>query len=59
VAQPLNSLAAATQQGGPSFAVFAKGGNWECMRKFVDPCRVVTNQVAHAASPLTLAKKRK
>src|SRR5579864_2108094 len=36
-----------------------KGGNRECRRKFVDPCRVVTDQVAHAASPPTLAKNAK
>jgi hypothetical protein len=42
--------------GARFFAFFAKGGTGECGRKFVDPSRVVTNQMAHAASIPTLAK---
>jgi len=42
--------------GCPVLAFFAKGGSRECPRNFVDPCRVATNQIAHAASPPTLAK---
>src|SRR5579863_5751341 len=44
--------------GASSFAFFAKGGSRECRRKFVDPCRVVTYQIARsiAAHP---CKKRK
>src|SRR5579864_6833615 len=48
--------ALSTQWVPRSFAFFAKGGTRECRRKFADPCRVVTNQVAHPASLLTLAK---
>jgi len=44
--------------GALSFAFFAKGGSRECLRNFVDPCRVATNQIAHAASPPT-HKRRK
>jgi hypothetical protein len=36
--------------GAPFFAFFAKGGSRECGRKFVDPSRIVSNQIAHAAS---------
>ena len=54
VAQAFELAGIGNEAGAPSFAFFAKVGVGNAGCKFVDPCRVVTNQVVHAASPPTL-----
>src|ERR1035438_372126 len=56
VATLLMSLASPTQWGAPSFAFFAKGGSRKCRRQVGLIACPQQNQIAHAASPPTLAK---
>ena len=45
-----------TAVDAPSFAFLAKGGSWRCRREVVLIAFPQQKQIAHAASPPTLAK---
>jgi hypothetical protein len=58
VAQTFYLVGITNTVGAPSFAPFVKGGSRDCLREsgLTMPRASITNQVAQAASPPTLAK---